>query len=151
MGEGGKERSTNRNSQIITPRQLGNLPNIPKARTHDNSLIAILLIIIKDSLHTCNTRIVLRAVRLARAGLVPIQDAADEGRDQEGAGLGGRDSLYFAEHQCQIAVYAVIALQDACGLDSFPGRGDLDQDAGFVDADVFVELRVSSACVLLVD
>lgn len=71
---------------------------------------------------------------------VPVEDAADEGRNQEGAGFGCGDSLRQGEEECQIAVDLVFALQDVGGLDAFPGRGEFDEDTGFVNADGFVEL-----------
>lgn len=129
-----------RNGQIIAPSQLSDLANVSEAGTHDDSLVAILLVVVEDGLHGLDTWILLLGVVLLRAGLVPVEDAADEGRDEEGAGFGGCDSLGDGEHEGQVAVDAVLGLQDVGGFDAFPGRGELDQDAGFVDADLFVEL-----------
>ena len=52
---------------------------------------------------------------------VPVDDAADERRDQRGAGLGGGDRLVHAEDQRQAGVDAFL-LQDLGGADALPGR-----------------------------
>ena len=36
----------------------------------------------------------------------------------------------------------MLGLQDVSSFDAFPGGGKFDEDAGFVDADGFVELRL---------
>jgi hypothetical protein len=38
----------------------------------------------------------------------------------------------------------VVALEDLGGLDTFPGRGDLDQDAVLGDALLLVQLFIAS-------
>jgi hypothetical protein len=52
--------------------------------------------------------------------------------------------LDFREQKGEVAVNFVVALQDTGGLDTFPGRGDLDEDAGLVDSNGLVELRIFS-------
>jgi hypothetical protein len=44
------------------------------------------------------------------------------------------------EHERQVAIDAVLGLQDLGGFDAFPRRSELDEDAGLVDALLFVEL-----------
>ena len=129
-----------RNGQIITTRQLRDLADIPETRAHDNGLVAEFLVVVEDLLHGFDARVVLFGVVLLGVGFVPVQNAADEGGDEEGAGFGGGDGLDEREHEGQVAVDAVLALQLVGGLDAFPGRRELDQDAGFVDAFLFVEL-----------
>src|SRR5271165_5019294 len=58
---------------------------------------------------------------------VPVVDAADEGRDERDLGMGAGNRLRKAEEQRQVAVNSLL-LQPLGGTDSFPGRGDLDQD-----------------------
>ena len=70
--------------------------------------------------------------------LVPVEDAADKGRDEGDAGLGARDGLLEAEQEGEVAVDALL-LEVTGGLDTLPGRGDLDQDALLGDADLLVE------------
>jgi hypothetical protein len=55
------------------------------------------------------------------SGLVPIEDTADERRDEEGTSLSSSNSLNKREHESQVAVDAVLGLQDVCGLDTLPG------------------------------
>jgi len=98
------------------------------------------LVVIENMLHALDARVLLRRKVLLHGSLVPVEDAADKGRDEKGTGLGARDGLHEREHQRQVAVDAVLRLQDVRGLDPFPRRGDLDEDALFADADGFVEL-----------
>lgn len=73
-------------------------------------------------------------------GLEPVEDTADEGGDEVGVGLGGTDGLGQGEHEGQVAVDAVVTLEDLGGLDTLPGGGDLDQDTVLGDALLLVEL-----------
>ncbi len=82
----------------------------------------------------------MRSKVLLHSSLVPIEDTADKGGDEECAGFGGGDGLREGEHEGQVAVDAVLGLQDVGGFDAFPGGGEFDEDARFVDADGFVEL-----------
>ncbi len=68
---------------------------------------------------------------------MPVEDAPDEGRDQEGAGIGARCGLHQREQQGQVAVDAFL-LQHFGSADAFPGRGDLDQDALAPDAALLI-------------
>lgn len=72
--------------------------------------------------------------------LEPVEDAADEGGDEEGTSLGSSDSLRQREEQGQVGVNAVVALQDLSRLDALPCGGDLDQDALLGDALLLVKL-----------
>ena len=65
---------------------------------------------------------------LAGRLLVPVEDAADEGRDERHLRLGAGDRLVQAEEQREVAVDALL-LEDLGGADAFPGRRELDQDA----------------------
>ena len=70
-------------------------------------------------------------------GLIPVQDAAHEGRDQEHAGVGAGSRLAESEQQGQVAVDA-LPLQLFGGADALPGGGGLDQDALAADAGLFI-------------
>jgi hypothetical protein len=74
------------------------------------------------------------------SGLVPIQDTADEGRNEESTGLSSSNGLDEREHEGQVAVDAVLGLQDVSGLDTLPGRGDLDENAVLGDTSLLVQL-----------
>ena len=84
-----------------------------------------------------HARIFLGRVVLAGRLLVPVEDAADEGRDQEHPGVGAGDGLGLAEEQRQVAVDAFL-LQHFGGADAFPGGGELDEDAILLDAALLV-------------
>ena len=83
-------------------------------------------------------------VVLARVFLVPVENAAHEGRDERDAGLGRRNGLVQAEEQREVAVDAFL-LKDFSGADAFPGRGDLDEDAVAANAGVVVLLNDGAA------
>lgn len=51
----------------------------------------------------------------------------------------------LGEEEGEVAVDSVLLLEDTGGLDTFPGGGDLDQDAGLVDTDGLVQLFDLSA------
>ena len=134
------KETTHRNRQIIAPSQLRNLPHIPEARPHHDCLVPILFIIVEDALHALDAWVLVRRKLALLRRLVPVHDAANKRRDEESACLGGGNGLHEGEHQGQIAGDAVFGLQDVRGLDAFPGRGDLDEDALFADVDGFVHL-----------
>lgn len=97
----------------------------------------VVLVDLGDRLHTGVLGAGVVAVRLVL--LVPVEDAADERRDEGHLGLGARDGLLEAEQEGEVAVDALL-LEGARGLDALPRRGDLDEDALLGDADLLVEL-----------
>ena len=134
------ERRTYGNRQIITPGQLRDLADVAERGTHDDGLVVVFLVVVEDALHALDAGVLVGREVLLHGCLVPVEDAADKGRDEEGTSFGARDGLHEREHQRQVAVDAVLGLQDVCGFDAFPGRGDFDENALFADADGFVEL-----------
>lgn len=103
----------------------------------------MLLVVVEDVLHALDTWVLLGGVLSLHGSLVPVENSADEGRDQVSTSLGGSDGLNQREHEGQVAVDTVLGLQDVGCLDTFPGRGDLDQDSVLLDADGLVELPSS--------
>lgn len=97
------------------------------------------LVVVENGADALDTRVFVGGEVLLHGGLVPIEDATDERRDEEGAGFGGSNGLYKRKHQGQVAVDALF-LEDFCGFDALPSRGNLDQNAGLVNADIFVKL-----------
>lgn len=75
--------------------------------------------------------------------LEPVDDATQEGADEEGARLGRRDGLRQREHERQVTVNALVLLQHLGRLDALPRRRDLDQDALLANAGLLVELQES--------
>lgn len=130
-----------RDGQVVASRQLSNLSRVTERRTHDDRLVAVLLVVVEDVLHRLHTGVLLSAVLLLVRRLVPVKDTAHERRDQECAGLSTRDGLHRREHQGQVAVDLVLVLQDVRRLDTFPGGGDLDQDTVPGDTLRLVELQ----------
>lgn len=74
-------------------------------------------------------------------GLVPVEDAADEGRDKKRAGFGGRYGLHIVEHQRHVTVDAMLRAEDVGGLDALPGRSYLDENSALVDIVLLIDLR----------
>lgn len=128
------------NSQVVAASELSNLASVSERSTHDNGLVAKLLVVVVDVLDGGDTGVLLLLVLLLGAGLEPVKDAADEGGDEESTGLGGGDGLGLGEHEGKVAVDAVVTLEDLGGLDALPGRGDLDQDTLLRDTLLLVEL-----------
>lgn len=131
---------THGDGKVIAAGQLGDLADATERGTHDDGLVVVLLVVVEDGLDAGHSGVLLLGVLLLVRGLEPIQDAADEGGDEEGVGLGGGDGLRQREHEGQVAVDAVLTLEDLGGLDTLPCRGDLDQNAVLGDTDRLVEL-----------
>lgn len=127
-------------SEVVTSGELGDLTGVSEGGTHDDGLVAVLLVVVEDGLDRLDTGVLLLGVLLLGVGLEPVQDTANERRDQEGTGLSGSDGLGQAEHERQVGVNTVVALQDLGGLDALPCRGDLDQDTVLGDTRRLVEL-----------
>ena len=123
----------------VTARELEDLPGVAEAGAHDLGLVPELLVVLEDPRDRENAGVLGRGVALLAGGLlVPVEDAAHEGRDQLHLGVGAGDGLGEGEQQRQVAADAVLAEQ-ARGLDALPGGGDLDQDPVAVDAGGLVE------------
>jgi hypothetical protein len=130
--------------QVVATSELCNLTDVAEGSTHDDGLVAVLLVVVEDGLNALDTRVFSGSKVLLHGGLVPIENAADEGRDEESASLGGSDGLNQGEHEGQVAVDAFL-LENLCSLDTFPCGGDLDQNTRLVDANLLVELKRSLA------
>lgn len=61
--------------------------------------------------------------------LVPVKDTSDERRDEGDLGLRACNGLLETEEQREVAVDVVLLLEFTCGLDTFPGRSDLDKNS----------------------
>jgi hypothetical protein len=132
------------NGEVVAASKLGDLADAAEGGAHDDGLVAVLLVVVEDLLDALDARVLLLAVLLLSRRLVPVEDAADEGRDEEGTGLSSGDGLDLGEHERQVAVDAVLGLEDLGGLDALPCRRELDEDALLANALLLVELRVVS-------
>lgn len=144
-----KSRKTYRDGQVVTASKLSDLASVAEGGTHDNGLVAKLLVVVEDGLDRRHTGIGLLGVLLLGGGLVPVEDTADKGGDEESIGLGGGNGLGQGEQQSQVAVDAVVALENLSGLDALPGGGNLDQDTVLGDALLLVELCMTVSIVAL--
>jgi hypothetical protein len=131
--------------QVITASKLGNLTDASERRAHDDRLVAKLLVVVENVLDALDAGILGRRVLLLGRGLEPVKNAANKGRDEVGTGLGGGDGLGEREHERQVGVDAVLRLQDLRRLDALPGRGNLDENAVLLNADLLVELGKSAS------
>jgi hypothetical protein len=134
-----------RDGQVVAASQLSDLASVAERGTHDDGLVAELLVVVEDGLDAGNTRVVLLRVLLLGGGLVPVEDTADEGGDEVGTGLSGGDGLDGGEHEGQVAVNAVVALQNLGGLDTLPCRGNLDENCITASAGLSSNHRIAPA------
>ena len=133
---------TYRDGQVVNTSKLSDLADVSERSAHDDGLVAELLVVVEDALHALDTGVLRGSILLLVCSLVPVENAADEGRDEESTGLSGTDGLGQGEEESQVAVDAVLRLQDLGGLDTLPCRGELDEDAGLVDALLLVKLHI---------
>lgn len=133
-------KKTYRDGQVVTASKFSDFTSVAERGTHNDGLVAKLLVVVKDGLDRGHTGIGLLGVLLLGGSLVPVEDTADKGRDEESVGLGGGNGLGQREQESQVAVDLVVALEDLGGLDALPGGGNLDQDAVLGDALLLVEL-----------
>jgi hypothetical protein len=126
--------------EVVAAGELGDLAEVAEGGAHDDGLVVVLLVVVEDLDNGLDTGVVLGSVLLLSVGLVPVEDTADEGRDEVGTGLGGGDGLGQGEHEGQVAVDAVLALELVSGLDTLPGGSELDENAGLVNTGLLVEL-----------
>ena len=138
------------NGEVVAAGELGDLADVAEGGAHNDGLVVVLLVVVEDLDDGLDTGVVLGGVLLLGVGLVPVEDTADEGRDEVGTGLGGGDGLGQGEHEGQVAVDAVLALELVGGLDALPGGSELDEDARLVNAGLLVELVVLSVLCTIV-
>jgi hypothetical protein len=123
-----------RDRQAVAAGERQHLAGVAEAGAHHHGVVAVAPVVAPDARDRQDARVVLRRGRRWRAlGQVPVEDAADEGRDQEHARFRARDRLREREQQGEIAVDA-FALELPRGADPFPRRRDLDQQAFAADA-----------------
>jgi len=130
-----------RDSQVIATSELGDLTNVSEGSTHDDGVVAELLVVVEDGLDGSDTWVLLLGVLLLGRCLVPVKDTTNEWGDEESTGLSGGNSLGDGEQEGKVGVDTVVALKDTGGLDTLPGGGNLDQDAGLVNTCGLVKLN----------
>ena len=101
----------------------------------------MLLVVVEDVLDRLDTGVLVGSVLLLRRCLEPVKNTADEGRNEESASLGGGNGLDLREEEGQVAVDLVLLLEDLGGLDALVCGCNLDENAGLVNALLFVQLR----------
>lgn len=132
------------NGEVVAASKLSDLADAPEGSAHNNGLVAVLLVVVEDVLDALDTRVLLLGVLLLGRGLVPVKDTADKGRDEEGAGLSSGNGLNLREHEGKVAVDSVLRLEDLSGLDAFPCRRDLDENAVLLNTLLLVQLPTVS-------
>ena len=139
-----QKESTYSNGEVVAASELGDLANGTERGTHDDGLVAELLVVVEDVTDGLDTGVLLLGVLLLGGSLVPVKNAANEGGDEEGVRLSSGDGLDEREHEGQVGVDAVVPLEDLGGLDTLPCRGDLDENARLVNALLLVQLECVS-------
>ena len=126
--------------QAVTASQFQNFANVTEACAHHDGFIAVLLVILVDFADGNYARIFCRCVLfLVGVGFVPVEDTANERRNQEDARFGASASLSEGEQQRQVTVNAFF-FQLFSGANALPGGGQFDQNAIVADARVVVQL-----------
>ena len=100
--------ATHSNGKVVAAGKLGDLADAAERSTHDDGLVAVLLVVVEDLLDRLDTWVLLLGVLLLVGSLVPVKDTANEGRDEESTGLSGSDGLDLGEHEGKVAVDAVL-------------------------------------------
>ncbi len=126
------------NGQTVAACQLQDLAGIAEAGAHDHGRVVVLLVVVVDGGNGDHARIFAGSVITVVLGFVPVEDAAHERGDQEGAGFGTGAGLGEGEQQGQVALDTLF-LQHLGGTDPFPGGSQFDQDAVVADAGFVVE------------
>ena len=114
---------------------------VTEGGTHDDGLVSVLFVVVVDRADGLNTRVIL--ILVSGSGLVllvPVQNTADEGRDESDTSLGASNSLAEPEQESEVAVDLFVALEFTSSLDTLPAGSDLDENAFLGDADGLVEL-----------
>jgi hypothetical protein len=130
--------------EVVAASELGDLADVAERGAHDDGLVVVLLVVVEDLNDGLDTGVVGSVVLLLGVGLVPVEDTADEGRDEVGTGLGGGNGLGKGEHEGQVAVDAVLGLELVGGSDALPGGSELDENALLVNTGLLVELLILS-------
>jgi hypothetical protein len=130
--------------EVVAASELGDLAEVTERGAHDDGLVVVLLVVVEDLNDGLDTGVVGGIVLLLGVGLVPVEDTADEGRDEVGTGLGGGNGLGKGEHEGQVAVDAVLGLELVGGSDALPGGSELDENALLVNTGLLVELLILS-------
>src|ERR1039457_979237 len=92
-----------------------------------------MLVVGVDGVGGLDAGLVRVGVILAGVFLVPVEDAADEGRNEGDFCLSAGDGLVESEEKGHVAVDALFFEDFGC-LDALPSGGELDQDALAGDA-----------------
>jgi hypothetical protein len=130
--------------EVVAASELGDLAEVTERGAHDDGLVVVLLVVVEDLNDGLDTGVVGSVVLLFGVGLVPVEDTADEGRNEVGTGLGGGNGLGKGEHEGQVAVDAVLGLKLVGGSDTLPGGSELNENALLVNTGLLVELLILS-------
>ena len=131
---------TYRDGEVIAASKFSDFSYVTERCAHDNGLVAVLLVVVEDAVHALHARIFMSRIVLLHGGLIPVENAADERRDEECTSFGAGDGLDEGKHEREVAINFVVPLQNLGSLDALPGGGDLDQDTILRDTPLFVEL-----------
>lgn len=122
--------------------------HVTERGSHDDGPVSVLLVVVVNLADGLNTRVLF--ILVSGSGLVllvPVQNTANEGRDEGDIGLSTSDSLAETEQKSEVAVNLFFALEFTGSLDTLPAGSDLDENAFLGDANGLVELdQVPGLC-----
>ena len=124
----------------ISPDKKPEISHITERSAHDDGLVTVLLVVVEDFFDRLHTGVLIALVRFSGLVLlVPVEDAADERRDEGDAGFCAGDGLGETEEESEVTVDVMLALELTSGLDSLPRRCNFDKDTLLLDTDGLVE------------
>jgi hypothetical protein len=123
-----------------------NLPSsmgsyITERSTHNDGSVFMLFVVVVDLANGLNAGVIF--VLVSGSGLVllvPIQNTANEGRNEGDTSFGTSHSLTETEQKSKVAMDLFITLEFTGSLDTLPGRRDLNENAFLGDTNGFVKL-----------
>src|SRR5471030_1901120 len=128
-----------RDGQTVTTGQFDDFTDVTEACAHHYSFIAMLLVVFVNFSHGYNAWIFMWCeLFFVAIGFVPVENTANEGRDQVCTGFGTSTCLREGEQQRQVTVDAGF-FQFLRSADTLPGRGQFNQDTVVADTCIIVE------------
>lgn len=133
-------RETEVSCSVLNSGSVSAETHVAEGGSHDDGLVAVDLVVVVDLGDGNNSGVVgSLVVAIGLVGLVPVEDATDERRDEGDTGLSAGNGLSETEEEREVAVDLVLSLELAGSLNSLPGGSDLDENAVLGDSNRLVE------------
>ena len=114
--------------EAVAAGQFGDFADVAEARAHDDGRVAVFFVVAVDGGYGFDAGVFGRGVVCVAVRFVPVEDAADKGRDEVHARFCTGARLGLREEQGEVAVDAFF-FEGFGGADALPGGRDFDEDA----------------------